>query len=288
MTSDLFSIIAEAVNRPEVDSNQSTRELWTDAYVAEQMLRFHLDPESDAASYRHAVIERAVDWLYRHFSLSGESRYLDLGCGPGLYTLPLARSGVETVGIDFSENSLEYARARASDAQVEIDYRHESYLETDLGGKFDLITMISCDMSALVPAARSRLLERIRGWLPMEGAFVFDFHSTARFEEARERQTVSHSRDAGFYVEGEHLVIESRFVYPDDQVTCDRYTVVQRDGTVKQLDLWHRYYSLEGMTAILGDAGLDVAEVYGGVDGSPLTEGARDITIVAKRAPSDG
>ena len=73
MTSDLFSIIAEAVNRPEVDSNQSTRELWTDAYVAEQMLRFHLDPESDAASYRHAVIERAVDWLYRHFSLSGES-----------------------------------------------------------------------------------------------------------------------------------------------------------------------------------------------------------------------
>ena len=287
MTSDLFTLLAGALTRPDVDSEPSTRELWTDPHIAEQMLEFHLDPANDAASYRHAVIERAVDWMCRRFSLNQESRYLDLGCGPGLYTLPLAKRGVQAVGIDFSGRSLEYARARAFESGAEIDYRHESYLDSDLSAEFDLITMISCDMSALVPGDRSRLLENVRGWVSKNGAFVFDFHSTARLEEAQERHSLSHSPAGGFYAEGEYLLVESRFVYESEQVTCDRYTVVPRAGAPKQLSLWHRYYSLEEMTTILGGAGLDVVEVYGSIDGSPLTGAEKDITIVAGKLPLD-
>ncbi len=285
MSRELFSLLADSLTRPELDVDQSTRALWTDPHISAQMLRFHLDPDNDAASYRHEVIDRAVDWMYRHFELDEASRYLDLGCGPGLYTQRMAERGVGVTGIDFSESSLRHARVRAAERGTEIDYRHESYLESDLATEADLITMISCDMSALTPESLSRLLENVSGWLSTNGAFVFDFHSIVRLSEARERHSLSHSEGAGFYAEEEHLLIESRFVCEQERATCDKYTIVTRDGGAKELYLWHRYYTLQDMMAILGGAGMYVAEVYGSIDGSEFTGRERDITVVARKLP---
>ena len=191
ITSELFSFFADSLTRPEIDSDQSTRALWTDPHISAQMLRFHLDPDNDAASYRHEVIDRAVDWMYRHFELDEASRCLDLGCGPGLYTQRMAELGVDVTGIDFSERSLRHAATRAAERGIEIAYRHESYLESELTTQADLITMISCDMSALTPESRAQLLGNVSRWLSTDGAFVFDFHSTVRFSEARERHSLS-------------------------------------------------------------------------------------------------
>jgi 2-polyprenyl-3-methyl-5-hydroxy-6-metoxy-1,4-benzoquinol methylase len=285
MTSELFSFFTYSLSRPEIDSDQSTRALWTDPHISAQMLRFHLDPDTDAASYRHEVIDRAVDWMYRHFALDEASSYLDLGCGPGLYTQRMAELGVDVTGIDFSERSLQYAATRAAERGSEIAYRHESYLESELTTQADLITMISCDMSALTSESLSRLLENVSRWLSTNGAFVFDFHSIVRFSEARERHSLSHSEEAGFYAEQEHLLIESRFVYEVERATCDKYTIVTRDGGAKELYLWHRYYTLGDMMAILGAAGMYVAEVYGSIDGSDFAGTERDITVVARKHP---
>lgn len=51
------------------------------------------------------------------------SRLVDLGCGAGLMTEPLARLGAETVGLDLSEGALAAARAHAAAGGLAIDYR---------------------------------------------------------------------------------------------------------------------------------------------------------------------
>lgn len=50
-------------------------------------------------------------------------RILDLGCGAGLASEPLARMGAAVVGIDAAEESIAVARAHAEEAGLEIDYR---------------------------------------------------------------------------------------------------------------------------------------------------------------------
>ena len=47
---------------------------------------------------------------------------LDVACGTGNATLPAARTGARTVGLDFAPGLLEIARERAADAMVEIDF----------------------------------------------------------------------------------------------------------------------------------------------------------------------
>ncbi|MFQ6016936.1 MAG: bifunctional 2-polyprenyl-6-hydroxyphenol methylase/3-demethylubiquinol 3-O-methyltransferase UbiG [Kiloniellaceae bacterium] len=49
---------------------------------------------------------------------------LDIGCGGGLLSEPLARLGARMTGIDASERNIGIARLHAADSGLEIDYRH--------------------------------------------------------------------------------------------------------------------------------------------------------------------
>lgn len=90
---------------------------------------------------------------------------LDVGCGGGILTEALARSGAQITGIDLSEASLEIARRHAKEQGLNIDYRYESIEQVaeKHAGKFDVITCM--EMLEHVPepdkiiSACSRLLK---------------------------------------------------------------------------------------------------------------------------------
>lgn len=50
-------------------------------------------------------------------------RFLDIGCGGGLLSEPMARLGAQVVGADASETNIEVAKIHAAQSGLEIDYR---------------------------------------------------------------------------------------------------------------------------------------------------------------------
>ena len=84
---------------------------WDDPGFSARMLREHLSQDHDAASRRAPVIDRHVAWIDDGVLGGVPSRVLDLCCGPGLYTLRLARRGHSCVGIDFAPAAVAHARA---------------------------------------------------------------------------------------------------------------------------------------------------------------------------------
>jgi 2-polyprenyl-6-hydroxyphenyl methylase / 3-demethylubiquinone-9 3-methyltransferase len=67
-------------------------------------------------------------------------RILDIGCGAGLLTEPLARLGAEMTGIDPAEENIAAARAHAVDSGVTVDYRDTTAEDLAANGEqFDVV-----------------------------------------------------------------------------------------------------------------------------------------------------
>ena len=58
--------------------------------------------------------------LGKLLKLKEGKRVIDFGCGPGLYATRLAQKGAFVTGIDFSENSINYARTAAMEKGLSI------------------------------------------------------------------------------------------------------------------------------------------------------------------------
>ncbi len=67
-------------------------------------------------------------------------RFLDIGCGGGLLSEPMARLGAEIIGADASATNIEIAKIHAQETGLDIDYRATTseLLATD-GEKFDVV-----------------------------------------------------------------------------------------------------------------------------------------------------
>jgi len=72
------------------------------------------------------IRDRAAEQFGRDAKLLGclkGLRILDIGCGAGILSEPLARLGADMVGIDPAAENIEVARVHASEAGVAVDYR---------------------------------------------------------------------------------------------------------------------------------------------------------------------
>ncbi|MCE8552870.1 bifunctional 2-polyprenyl-6-hydroxyphenol methylase/3-demethylubiquinol 3-O-methyltransferase UbiG [Ruegeria pomeroyi] len=67
-------------------------------------------------------------------------RLLDIGCGGGLLSEPMARLGAEVVGADAAEGNLPVARIHAEQSGLEVDYRHTTAEAlAEAGEQFDVV-----------------------------------------------------------------------------------------------------------------------------------------------------
>ena len=87
----------------------------------------------DAACRRFGRDPKQIDCL------SG-LRILDIGCGGGLLSEPLARLGAAVLGADPSTTNIEAARLHAQQAEVAVDYRSTTAEAlADAGERFDVV-----------------------------------------------------------------------------------------------------------------------------------------------------
>ncbi len=67
-------------------------------------------------------------------------RMLDIGCGAGILSEPLARLGADLVGVDPAAENIEAARLHAADGGVAVDYRATTAEAlAEAGERFDVV-----------------------------------------------------------------------------------------------------------------------------------------------------
>lgn len=88
-------------------------------------------------------------------------RLLDIGCGGGLISEPMARLGADVVAVDASDKNIKTASLHAAQSDLEIDFRHTTAEAlAEAGEQFDIIVNMEvvehvADVNAYLSACRA-------------------------------------------------------------------------------------------------------------------------------------
>ncbi len=283
MTNDLYRTLLEVHERPDPFSVHTARDLWTDPHTSSRMLAYHLDGSVDVSSRRTEFIERSAAWIASRFDLGPEKAVVDFGCGPGLYTTRLARTGAQVTGLDFSPRSLEYARGVARDEGLSVEYVLTDYLEYTTDRRFDLVMMIMCDFCALGLPQRAQLLGTFREILKPGGTVLLDVYSLAAFGGREESAVSARNLMDGFWSPDDYFGFLNTFKYEAEKVMLDKFTIIEPERT-RTVYNWLQYFSPEALRREFEDAGFSVEEILGDVAGGPFSENAEEFAVVARKS----
>jgi ubiquinone/menaquinone biosynthesis C-methylase UbiE len=266
--------IYKSFERPSL-WQKSSGPFWDDEHIAKQMLKAHLNPDSEAASRKHDFIQKSVEWI--RSNINEGSSLLDLGCGPGLYTKHFSKIGLDVTGIDFSKSSIAYAKS----VDEKTEYIYQNYLDIDYDEKFDVVTMIYCDYGVLPINDRTVLLAKIYRALKPGGKLVLDVYTSEKFKEQSECKTWTVFENGGFWSEDKHICFEAKYFY-EANIVLRQYIIIT-DSSSKNYLIWDSVFTEESLTKEVEQAGFKATGLYGNVCGSKYNLDSATICAVFEK-----
>jgi SAM-dependent methyltransferase len=278
----MFRELEDINTRPEPFEFYTASDLWTDEYTSEQMLTYHLNADVDLSSRNEDFINRSVEWIVSRFAFAPGTKIADFGCGPGLYATRLAQREADVTGIDFSKRSIQYAREIAAKERLNIHYVNENYLEFETEDRFDLILMIMCDLCALSPAQRKKMLGKFHTILKAGGSVLLDVYSLTGFGKREEVAIYEQNLLNGFWSPNKYYGFLNTSKYDKEKVVLDKYTLIEPSLT-RTVYNWLQYFSPEELKREFVESEFTVEKLYSDVAGSPFGPETTEIAVVAKK-----
>jgi SAM-dependent methyltransferase len=278
-----FSLLEKITKKPKLFAKDDGN-FWQDPYISEHLLYAHLDDETDQGSRKYESIIQAVNWLCQYMKLPEESKLLDLGCGPGLYSENFFGQGFDVTGIDFSQNSIDYATQQADECGYKIKYICQNYLEIDYENEFDVVTLIYGDLCVLSHADRDMLLKKVHKALKPGGYLICDVFTKFYFETREPDQSWYISEEEGFWAEEEHLLLQSHYKYKKEKVRLDKYTLIRKNGEMKTHHIWKHYFSLKRAKQMMESHGFTICDYWSNLRGRPYEENSPWIGMIVQKA----
>ncbi len=277
----MFKTLKEINTRPQPFEIYTAADLWTDDYTAKQMLGYHLNEDVDLSSRNRTFVDESAQWIVNKFDLGPGKAVADFGCGPGLYTTHFAEAGTDVLGIDFNHVAIDYAKKDAKVKGLDITYHCADYLTFDTDQKFDLITLIFCDLCALSPDQRATMLDKFKSMLKPGGVIFFDVFTLSEYDGKAEAMTIEKNALFGFWSDEDYFSILNTFKYDDIKVVLDKHTIIQK-GRVKTIYNWLQHYTLSLLTNETAMSGLKIIEVFSDVAGAPYREDENTMAVIVK------
>ena len=216
-----------------------------------------------------AFVEQAL-------GLTEPSDVLDLCCGPGRHSVRLAQRGHHVTGVDISAYNLEKAAERAAEFGVDVTWREADMRATGLGeSSQDAAINMFTAFGFFDDAGNQRVLEEVARVLRPGG-------------------TVSHRpREPGLadapppasYVERatqRRAVVPGARVPQRDRNQTTKWNIISADGERISQSFTVRVYTLQELEVRMAQAGLEVEDAWGGLDGSELTMDSHRLVVLAR------
>lgn len=202
-------------------------------------------------------------WLPKKSSAS----ILELCCGTGRLTIPIAKQGYDIYGVDNSASMLELARAKANNEATHITFIEADIRDFDIAKRFDLIFIPFNSIHHLYENDDLfKTLKVVKNHLKEEGVFILDcFNPNIKFivnGEQKEKEIAKYSTS-----DGRDILIKETMTYENkSQVNRIKwhYYIDGRFDSVQNLDM--RLFFPQELDYYLQENGFRIINKFGDFD----------------------
>ena len=214
--------------------------------------------------------KQEVSFLLDLLNLPEGARLLDVGCGPGRHTIPLAQAGLSVTGVDVSRRFLDIAADQACGAGVSASFFEVDARQMPFEDEFDAVISLCQGGFGLMGGDDSLVLRRMVESLKAGGVVVLTAFS-ALFEAGMNRPEATFDADAG--------------------VVYEKMTVKDESGADKDVEAWTSVYTPRELRLLAIGVGLIPEHVWSVEPGDyacrhPHIESAEFMLIACKPQPT--
>ena len=247
------------------------------------------DPYTDGTLYdlEYESQQDDVRWYVRR-AMRAPGPVLELGCGTGRVTLPVARTGVQITGVDLAPDMLGRLRTKLDrepeQVQACVTLIEGDYRTVDLGRSYGAVLW---PFNALHHAHHARdvgtVLARAANLLRPKGFVLLDCYlpDVEVFdrdpEERNDPRSFAHPRTGEPIESWEHTWWE-----PERQIYHVRRIYESADGKTERHHFELRMYAPAQLRKLVSDAGLRVVEEHQDFVGTPLGPRALKWVVTAR------
>ena len=192
------------------------------------------------------------------------ARVLDLGCGTGKYSIPLAEKGFTVTGLDYSKEMLAVAKRKAAGKKLEIEFVRERIESFRAAEEFDFVVSCDCFNHFCEDEKLKKAFRTAAESLKEGGRFFFQFYAERYF-----RAMAGEAPYAGrmgenffiwenFYERGIFEIVFSSFISKGGEI------YKRNEGIV-----WEKAHSRKWIEKELKKAGFRKIKEYGRTMGRP-------------------
>jgi SAM-dependent methyltransferase len=206
----------------------------------------------------------------------GQGRVLDLCCGPGRFSLPLAERGFEVTGVDKSAFLLDKADELALSRGLDVEWIQRDMRDYIRPDHFDLIINMWTSFGYFGDRQEDRrVLDNLHKNLKPGGRLIIDTISKEILARIHEPTMTTQLPDGSLIIHRTEVI--------DSWTRVRSQWMVIRDDHVDRFTISHTIYSGLELRDLLEQAGFIEVTQYGGLDGKEYGLEAERLVAVARK-----
>lgn len=218
-------------------------------------------------------------WLPKDKTIS----ILELCCGTGRLTVPIAKDGYDICGIDYTASMLEQARRKASEENVDIELIETDIRTMQLSKMYDIIFLPFNSIHHLYSNEDVfRTLRNVKSHLNVDGLFLMDcFNPDIQYIVESQKTSI----DIADYTtrDGRKVKINQTMIYENsNQVNRIKwqYFINGAFNSVQSLDM--RMFFPQELNAYLRFCGFNIIHKFGSFKEDPFSDSSEKQIFVCQ------
>ncbi|MFJ7637836.1 class I SAM-dependent methyltransferase [Peribacillus sp. NPDC097224] len=218
-----------------------------------------------------------------------EGPIIDLACGTGRATIPLARKGYELIGVDVHKGMLDEAKRKSSDLNVHIEWIEQDARMLTLNVRSHLIFSVGNSFQHfLTNEDQDGFLSSVNKHLELDGLFIFDTRFPS-MEELLQPDTEEYWRTIEDKDTQKRIDVYTKSTY-DSLSQVQHYTTIRKyvdqSGEIvdeQRTNIRLRYVFPKEMERILAVNGLEIVRIFEDWNETPVTNDSYGMVYVCKK-----